>query len=70
MLKTGQGDICLAEWDTALPDTVRQAEAAFAEHVTAGRMAFRMDGPGCTRVLRAFDATAPEILIVPAIQGG
>ena len=70
LLKTGHGDLCLAEWDTTQPATVAQAEAAFAEHFTAGRLAFRLDGPGQTRAIRAFDATAAEILLVPAIQGG
>jgi hypothetical protein len=70
LLKTGHGDLCLAEWDMKRPDTVAEAAAAFAEHFTPGRMAFRLDGPGQTRPIRAFDATATEILLVPAIQGG
>lgn len=70
LLKTGHGDLCLAEWDADRPETVPLAEAAFAEHFTSGRMAFRLDGPGQTRPIRRFDATAPEILLVPAIQGG
>lgn len=70
LLKTGHGDLCLAEWDVTRPDTVREAEAAFAQNFTPGRMAFRLDGPGQTRPLRTFDATAPEIILVPAIQGG
>jgi hypothetical protein len=70
LLKTGHGDLCLAEWDPRIPDTIRQAESAFAEHCTTGRLAYRLDGPGQSRPIRAFDATAPEILIVPAIQGG
>ena len=32
--------------------------------------AFRLDGKGHSRLIQAFDATAPEILLVPAIQGG
>jgi hypothetical protein len=70
LLKTGHGDLCLAEWDQNQPGTIALAEAAFAENPTPGRLAFRLDGPGQTRPIRAFDATAPEILIVPAIQGG
>ena len=70
LLKTGHGDLCLAEWDQDRPDTIATAASAFAEHFTAGRMAFRLDGPGQTRPIRSFDATAPEILLVPAIQGG
>ena len=70
LLKTGHGDLCLAEWDQKRPETVVGAEAAFAEHFSAGRLAFRLDGPGQTRPIRAFDAEAPEILLVPAIQGG
>lgn len=70
LLKTGHGDLCLAEWESDQPETVALAEAAFKEHVTPGRMAFRLDGPGRTSPLRAFDRTAPEIIVVPAIQGG
>lgn len=70
LLKTGHGDLTLAEWDKARPDTVDSARSLFAEHFTPGRMAFRLDGPGQTRSIRDFDPTAPEILIVPAIQGG
>jgi hypothetical protein len=70
LLKTGHGDLCLAEWDTNRPETVSEAERAFAENFTPGRLAFRLDGPGQTRPIRAFDATAAEILLVPAIQGG
>lgn len=70
LLKTGHGDLCLAEWETDQPETVARAAAAFDEHVTPGRMAFRLDGPGRSAPLRAFDATAPEIIVVPAIQGG
>ncbi|HEX8202185.1 MAG TPA: hypothetical protein VF590_17040 [Isosphaeraceae bacterium] len=70
LLKTGHGDLCLAEWDVARPETVTQAAEAFALEFTPGRLAFRLDGPGQSRPIRAFDATAPEILLVPAIQGG
>jgi hypothetical protein len=70
LLKTGHGDLCLAEWDIKSPDTIERAELAFAEHFTPGRIAFRLDGPGKSRPIQRFEATAPEILIVPAIQGG
>lgn len=70
LLKTGHGDLCLAEWDARRPETVAEAASAFAEHFTPGRLAFRLEGPGQTRPIRAFDASASEILIVPAIQGG
>jgi hypothetical protein len=70
LLKTGHGDLCLAEWDIERPETVAEAAAAFAANLTPGRLAFRLDGPGQTRPIRAFDATAAEILLVPAIQGG
>ena len=70
LLKTGHGDLCLAEWDVAAQDTVDEAARAFAENLTPGRLAFRLDGPGRTTPIREFDATAPEILLVPAIQGG
>ncbi len=70
LLKTGHGDLTLAEWEKDRPDTVATAEALFSENLTPGRLAFRLDGPGQTRPIRQFDVTAPEILIVPAIQGG
>jgi hypothetical protein len=70
LLKTGHGDLTLAEWEKNRPETVATAEALFAEHCTPGRMAFRLDGPGQTRAIRQFDPSASEILIVPAIQGG
>jgi hypothetical protein len=70
LLKTGHGDLTLAEWDKDRSDTVIVAESAFAEHLTPGRVAFRLDGPGRSTPIREFDRSAPEILIVPAIQGG
>jgi len=70
LLKTGYGDLMLAEWETDQPETVAAAETAFAANFTAGRLAFRLDGPGRTTPIRQFDRTAAEILIVPAIQGG
>jgi len=70
ILKTGHGDLTLAEWDKERPETVTVAEAAFAEHLTAGRLAFRLDGPGRSTPIQRFEKTAAEILIVPAIQGG
>jgi hypothetical protein len=70
LLKTGHGDLTLAEWDEHRPETIVAAEEAFSEHFTAGRLAFRLDGPGRTSPIRRFEKSAPEILIVPAIQGG
>jgi hypothetical protein len=70
LLKTGHGDLTLAEWDKDQPETVAAAETAFSEHFTAGRLAFRLDGPGQSTPIRRFERSAPEILIVPAIQGG
>lgn len=70
LLKTGHGDLCLAEWDRLKPETVEQARRAFAENLLPGRLAFRLDGPGKSSPIREFDATAPEIILVPAIQGG
>jgi hypothetical protein len=70
LLKTGHGDLTLAEWDQELPETVAAAESAFAQHFTAGRLAFRLDGPGRSTPIHQFEKSAREILIVPAIQGG
>ena len=36
LLKTGHGDLTLAEWDKDQPETVTAAESAFSEHFTAG----------------------------------
>ena len=44
LLKTGYGDLMLAEWETDQPETVAAAETAFAANFTAGRLAFRLDG--------------------------
>jgi hypothetical protein len=70
LLKTGHGDLTLAEWDKNCPETVVAAQSAFAEHFTAGRLAFRLDGPGRSTPIRQFESSAAEILIVPAIRGG
>jgi hypothetical protein len=70
LLKTGHGDLCLAEWDPDRPETIAPAQRAFEENFTAGRLAFRLDGPGASQSIPRFDPTAAEILIVPAIQGG
>jgi hypothetical protein len=70
LLKTGHGDLTLAEWDKDQPETIALAEVAFCEHLTAGRMAFRLDGPGRSTPIQRFEKSAAEILIVPAIQGG
>lgn len=70
LLKTGHGDLTLAEWDKDKPETVAAAELVFLEHCTAGRLAFRLDGPGRSTPINRFEKSAEEILIVPAIQGG
>ena len=70
LLKSGHGDLTLAEWERSRPETITLAESLFAEHMTPGRLAFRLDGPGQSRAIRQFDPAAAEILIVPAIQGG
>ncbi len=70
LLKTGHGDLTLAEWDKDRPETIAAAKSAFSEHFTAGRLAFRLDGPGRSTPIQEFESSAPEILIVPAIQGG
>lgn len=70
ILKSGHGDLCLAEWELTDVPSVSNARTLFQENFTSGRLAFRVDGPGRTSVIQEFDETAPEILIVPAIQGG
>ena len=56
LLKTGHGDLTLAEWDKDRPETITAAEAAFDEHFTAGRLAFRLDGPGKSTPIRQFES--------------
>jgi hypothetical protein len=70
ILKTGHGDLCLAEWELADDVSITHARTLFEENFTSGRLAFRLDGPGRSTMIQTFDASAPEILIVPAIQGG
>ena len=70
ILKTGHGDLCLAQWELTDVESVSNARTLFEENFTAGRLAFRLDGPGRTTMIRTFDESAPEILIVPTIQGG
>ena len=70
ILKTGHGDLCLAQWELTDTSSISNARTLFEENFTSGRLAFRLDGPGRTTMIRSFDETAPEILIVPAIQGG
>lgn len=69
LMKGGHGDLCLAEW-TEDQATVDYAREQFRTHVRSGCMAFRMDGPGEQTLVREFDPSAREILIVPAIRGG
>ncbi len=71
LLKTGHGDLTLAEWDKDRPETIATAETAFAEHLH-GRAVWRFGSTGRAGRPRSaqFDRTAAEILIVPAIQGG
>lgn len=70
LLKAGHGDCCLAEWDVADAPSITFARQSFAREFTAGRLAFRLDGPGRSVPITEFDESAPEIVIVPAIRGG
>ncbi|RLT07972.1 MAG: hypothetical protein DWI24_11495 [Planctomycetota bacterium] len=70
ILKTGHGDLCLAQWELTDSESVTLARSLFEENFTSGRLAFRIDGPGRTTLIKSFDEAAPEILIVPTIQGG
>lgn len=70
LMKTGYGDQCLAEWRDTMPETIPIARQSFLDNFGAGRLAFRVNGPGDTVPIKEFDETAAEILIVPAIQGG
>jgi hypothetical protein len=69
-LMSGAGDVCVAEWQPAQPETMELAVQEFTRQQSRGCLAFRIDGPGRTRRIDVFDATAPEILLVPPVQGG
>ncbi len=70
LLKTGHGDVCLAEWDPSKEDTITMAREIFRDELRSGRLAFRLDGPGRSLPIKEFSVDAPEILLVPPIQGG
>lgn len=70
LMKRTHGDLVLAEWDASRPETIEHARRAWSEHRTAGMLAFRLDGKGEQTLIAEFDEDAPEILLVPAIQGG
>jgi hypothetical protein len=70
LMKAGHGDLCLAEWQADDPAATELAVKAFEEQRSRGCLAFRVDGPGRTERIGEFDAAAPEILLVPPVQGG
>ena len=71
MMKTGHGDISLAEWTDEDTGSIAVAERAFTENMRGG-LAFRLfpNQPGRSEPIKSFDPWAEEILIVPAVQGG
>lgn len=69
-MKKTHGDELLAEWTKDRPDLVEYARSSFRTNFTAGRLAFRLDGPGNQTLIKEFDESAPEILIIPAVIGG
>jgi hypothetical protein len=67
------GDSPVATWTPTDTDAVTLAERAFQDLRGMGFAAFRLDptkpgSPG--RQITVFDATAPEILMIPALIGG
>lgn len=69
-LMSSRGDVCLAEWQSFHPETIREAAGAFQRHRADGCLAFRVDAPGQTHPIDEFDAEAHEILLVPPVRGG
>ena len=69
-LMSGAGDVCLAEWQPTQPETMKLAVEEFTQQQTRGCLAGRIDAPGQSRRIHEFDETAPEILLVPPVQGG
>ena len=66
------GDTAIA-WDADVGDTVAEAEAAFEAMLAARRMAFgRAAGapPDDAVLLRRFDSSLEEIIVVRPLQGG
>ncbi len=67
------GDSTVATWTPTDTDAVTLAERAFNDLRGMGFAAFRLDStkPGSPgQQMTAFDANAPEILMIPALIGG
>jgi hypothetical protein len=60
----------LAASDPEAEAAVHEAERLFAEARANGAVAFRIDADRAATRLKEFDATAEEILVVPAMVGG
>jgi len=62
-----RGHGTIAEWNSK--DSAA-AKAIFDKHVVQGFAMFRIDGPGETQMISAFDPEATAILAVPRFVGG
>ena len=69
LLKTGHGDLTLAEWDKDQPETVADGGDRLRRAFHGRPAGVPARRAGRTTPIRQFERTAAEILIVPAIQG-
>lgn len=73
-LKTGHGDITLAEWEPGCEELVQNARETFTREFTSGRLAYRILGVGVQEIVRSVDdvdwSLDADLLIVPAVTGG
>lgn len=70
LMKTGHGDIELAEWTQDDDISIVNAKSAFAREMTPGRMAFRIFSDRTTELIKEMMTGDEDVLIVPAIRGG
>lgn len=57
-------------WDPTNPESVKMAEAAYADHIGQGMRAYNMASGTQGEIMDAFDPTASEILFLPQMRGG
>lgn len=68
LLKSGHGDLQLAEWTDEDVNSIEEARQIFAREAI-GRMAFRRDAQGKTALVTEFCEDS-EMLLIPPIAGG
>ena len=64
------GHTTLAEWTIADPDSVREAQAAFARQLADGYFAVVSAGAGHAEQVRELPLDAPQVILRRPIAGG